>query len=405
MHVLGLVTEYNPFHNGHLHHLQASKALTAADMTIAVMSGHFLQRGLPALTDKWTRAQMAVQAGVDLVVELPAIYACGSAEHFAGGSVALLHGLGAQSLCFGSEEGDISTLLAAAKILAEEPPAFKEALRSFLDQGLSFPDARNRALQSVGMSGESLMKLPNNILGLEYCKAILVQDIPLIPHTISRIGADYHSTEISGAICSATAIRKLLIESDAAPDFRAVMPAEAAVLMDSALTAGNIASEEHLILLIRYLLWTTTSEKGLAIADCDHGLWNRMTLAAKTALTYNDLIQKIKTRRYTLTRIQRVLAALLMDLRSDTRDRLGLPRYARVLGTSAAGRDYLKEYKKRGPLPVINNLSRFHSDDPLLTEMLAYDILATDLFSLALENPALRVSGKDYLVKSPYIGT
>lgn len=405
MHILGLVTEYNPFHNGHRHHLQASKTLTGADMTIAVMSGHFLQRGLPALTDKWTRAQMAVACGVDLVVELPALYACASAEHFAAGSVSLLHALGAQSLCFGSEDGAIGPLMAAARILAEEPPAFKEALRIHLDQGLSFPDAREKALQSVHISGAPLMNLPNNILGLEYCKAILLQNIPLIPHTILRIGTGYHSTEISGDICSATAIRKLIVDGSPSPSFETVMPAEAAALMHTARNTGNIASEERLFLLLQYLLRTVPEATGLDIADCDHGLWNRMTLAARTARDFEDLIRKIKTRRYTRTRIQRVLAALLLNIRTDTRERLGLPRYARVLGTTEAGRSYLKQYKKQGSLPVINNLSRFHTEDPLLSEMLAFDILATDLFSLALENPELRMSGKDHLVKSPYIGT
>lgn len=404
MRILGLITEYNPFHNGHLHHLESAKALTGADLTIAVMSGHFLQRGLPALTDKWTRAEMAVSAGVDLVVELPVIYASASAEHFAGAGVALIHALGATDLCFGSEDGEIGPLLAMAKILVEEPPAFKEALRFHLDEGLSFPEAREYALQAVRFSEPSLMNLPNNILGLEYCKAILSQGIPMIPHTITRIGTGYHSTEVAGNICSATAIRKMISTDERPAAFAAVMPSEAAALMNAARQAGNIAFADRLFQIFQYLLRTVPAVRGLKIADCDHGLWNRMTEAAQTAVSYSDLIRRIKTRRYTLTRIQRVLTALLLDIRSDTRERLGPPRYVRILGTSPTGREYLKKYKKHGELPLINNLSRFHTQDPLLTEMLAYDILATDLFSLALENPELRTLGKDHLMKRPYIG-
>lgn len=404
MKILGLVTEYNPFHNGHLHHLQASKALTGADLTIAVMSGHFLQRGLPALTDKWTRAEMAIRCGVDLVVELPVIHACASAEYFASASVALLNALGADSLCFGSEGGAIGPFLSTARILAEEPPAFKDALRIHLDKGLSFPDAREKALQAVRISDGSLMRLPNNILGLEYCKAILTQGINMEPCTITRIGTGYHSKEIAGRICSATAIRNMIDSSADVPEFQPVMPENAASLMSSAYQAGNTTSENRLFLILKFLLRTLPTEKGLELADSEHGLWHRMTLAAKTALNYEDLIRKIKTRRYTQTRIQRVLTALLLDIRYETRERLGYPRYVRVLGTSGAGRSHLRAYKKHGSLPVINNLSRFQSDDSLLSEMLDYDILATDMFSLALKNPALRVSGKDHLVKSPYIG-
>lgn len=404
MRILGLVTEYNPFHNGHLHHLQASMEKTDAVLTIAVMSGHFLQRGLPALTDKWTRAKMAIRCGVDLVIELPALYACASAEHFASGSVALLHGLGAECLCFGSEDGDIGPLQKAAEVLATEPPAFKEALRNGLDKGLSFPEARDIALQAVLPNGGPHLNRPNTILGLEYCKAIQTQGIAMTPYTIPRIGTGYHSTDRVGGICSATAIRAMLRDTSAVPDFHAVMPPTAAAQMEAARHTGNTGSEDRLLPMLRYLLRSTPPEQGLMTADCEHGLWNRLTEAAHTAQSFEELIQHAKTRRYTLTRIQRVLMALLLGIRADTRKRLGPPRYARVLGASAAGRRYLRSYTRQEKLPVITNLSRFHTDDPLLKEMLAFDVLATDLFSLTLEAPELRTYGKDYLIRKPYMG-
>ncbi len=404
MKVLGLITEYNPFHNGHLHHLKESKALTGIDLTIAVMSGHFLQRGAPSLTDKWTRAEMAVRSGVDLVVELPAIYACSSAEFFASAGVSLLHSMGVTDICFGSEDGNITPMMTSARILAKEPSDFKEALRSGLDKGLSFPEAREMALSAVLLSGGVEMDTPNNILGVEYCKAILTQNIPMTPHTIKRIGTGYHSTDIAGEICSATAIRQIVRESTETPDFHIVMPKEAAPLMDAAYMSGNITSEGDLFPILRYLLRAQPSYVAPDIADCDHGLLNRLIEASKTAHSFDELVQKAKTRRYTLTRIQRVLMSLLLGIRKDTRERLGAPRYIRVLGTSGAGREYLKTQKKALQLPVINNLARFSTEDDLLKEMLAYDILATDLFAMTLENPELRIQGKDYKIKSPFLG-
>lgn len=404
MKILGLITEYNPFHNGHLHHLKESKALTGADLTIAVMSGHFLQRGALALTDKWTRAEMAVRCGIDLVVELPAIYACSSAEFFSSAGVSLLHAMGATELCFGSEDGAIAPLITTARILAEEPPAFKDALRVHLDRGLSFPDARKKALSAVLSSADAGMDQPNAILGIEYCKAILMQGIPMTPHTIQRVNAGYHSTDITGEICSATAIRQLIRNAAAVPSFHSVMPSEAATLMDAACRSGNIASENELFPILRYLLRMLPSDQEPDIADCEHGLLNRMIEASQTADTFDELVQKTKTRRYTLTRIQRVLMALLLGIRKDTRERLGAPRYIRVLGTSGTGRSYLKSHKKMIQLPVINNLARFKSDDDRLKEMLAYDILSTDLFSMTLENHELRTQGKDYKVRCPFLG-
>lgn len=402
MNILGLVTEYNPFHNGHLYHLRTAREMTDADLTIAVMSGHFLQRGLPALTDKWTRAEMAVRSGVDLVVELPVLYACSSAEAFAAGSVALLDALGATDICFGSESGRLEPIQAAAQILAEEPPPFREALRLALDQGVSFPEAREAALKACLDDGDPVLKAPNNILGVEYCKALIKQNSVVRPWTLTRIGTGYHSTAVNQGICSATAIRSMVRGTDATP-LSTVMPPEAAALMNDAIHQGKICSEERLYPVIRYLLLTTAESEGLSLADNEHGLWNRLTQAARSAPSLEALLNQGKTRHYARTRLQRVLAALLLGIRQDTRQRLGFPRYARILGASPAGRSYLKAYGKSGPLPVITNLSRFRHEDPLLQEMLRFDLLATDLFAMGLESPELRTAGRDYLIPSPFM--
>lgn len=247
--------------------------------------------------------------------------------------------------------------------------------------------------------------LPNNILGIEYCRAIATQGLAMEPLTIPRIGAGYHSTEITGAICSATAIRRLVTEASAPPDFAAVMPPAAAPLMAAAWARGAVSHEDRWLPLLRYRLLTTPEEEAMSLSDCDPGLWHRLRAAAEGAETYRDLTARAKTRRYTLTRIQRVLAALLLNIDAEARSRLGLPRYARVLGSSPAGRSYLRNLSKHCPVPLINNLARFTDRDPLLREMLAFDLLATDLFGMTLKNSALGRFGQDYRVPGPYIGS
>ena len=217
MKVVGIVAEYNPFHYGHLYHLQSSRSLTEADCVVVVMSGNYTQRGEPAVVSKWARAEMALLSGADLVIELPVAYAMGSAEYFAYGAVRLLDSLGVvDAMCFGSESGDIEDLQAIASILADEPEEYKDLLKNHLSDGHSFPSARQKALSGYlrGRHGKAdltrLLKSSNNILGIEYLKALLRLDSKIKPVTISRIGSDYNSTELSGKFSSATSIRNIL---------------------------------------------------------------------------------------------------------------------------------------------------------------------------------------------------
>jgi len=226
MKALGLIVEYNPFHNGHLYHLQQSRAVTGCEYVICVMSGNFIQRGEPALVNKWARARMALLSGVDLVLELPAVYAVSSAEFFAYGAVKILDSLGiVDSICFGSESGRIEDLDFIAGIVSEEPEPYKLFLKENLDKGLSFPAAREAALKSYLASGpkscddiRSLLNSSNNILGIEYLKALKRLKSRIKPHTIRRISNSYHTGELTGAISSATAIRKNIFDSVSLPE-------------------------------------------------------------------------------------------------------------------------------------------------------------------------------------------
>ena len=225
MNILGLVVEYNPFHNGHLYHLLKSKEITKATHTVAIMSGNFLQRGEPALFDKYTRARAAVENGVDLVIELPTLFACQSAEIFSHGAIATLNSLNCiNSICFGSEVGNIDILYTISKILVNEPNEFKISLKKYLNDGMLFPTARSNALfdyinenNLVDISRDELLSIlnsSNNILGIEYIKSLLKLKSNIKPYTITRINSEYNSESIDSSICSATAIRKALKNTD-----------------------------------------------------------------------------------------------------------------------------------------------------------------------------------------------
>ena len=212
--ILGIVSEYNPFHNGHVHHLQISKQLTNTDFTVAVMSGNFVQRGDTAIVDKWTRAEMALKSGIDLVIELPTVYALSSAENFADGAVKILNSLGVVDfISFGSEIGEITPLLEVANVLYKEPKEFSSLITNQLRSGLSYPKAREIALsQFFGSSQKysSIVSNPNNILGVEYLKSLKRHKSHIRPLTIKRDYADYNSTQEKSGIASATAIRTMI---------------------------------------------------------------------------------------------------------------------------------------------------------------------------------------------------
>ena len=217
MNICGIVAEYNPFHNGHVYHIEETKKITECDGIVAIMSGNFIQRGVPALFDKWTRTKMALKNGVDLVIELPSYYATSSAEYFAQGSVALLDGLGVvKNISFGSNTTDIDALKRIANVLYLEPENYKKLLQSELKRGVSYPIARSNALKNF-LKKEydakyiaDILLDSNNILGIEYLKALLYSNSQIKPVVVERKGSTYNSTEVIDNICSATAIRELL---------------------------------------------------------------------------------------------------------------------------------------------------------------------------------------------------
>ena len=359
MKIVGIVAEYNPFHYGHLYHLQSSRRLTEADCVVVVMSGNFTQRGEPAVVAKWARAEMALLSGADLVIELPVAYAMGSAEYFAYGAVRLLDSLGAvDSMCFGSESGNIEVLLEIASILVEEPEEYKLLLKNHLSGGISFPAARQKALSGYlrDKYGKDrltrFLKSSNDILGVEYLKALLRLGSKIKPVTICRVGSGYNSTEITGTFSSATSIRKVLKTSNwryAKKLIESAMPNESLSVLEREIELGRgpVFPTDFGASIISTIRRASVDDlRNLPYMEA--GLENRIRLAAEKTGTYDELVTGISTRRYTGTRIQRILFSLLIGL--DNRkfeyfNSLRGPAYIRILGFNRTGRRLLSSIR------------------------------------------------------------
>ena len=417
MKVLGIVAEYNPFHNGHLYHLRTSKALIGADCVVAVMSGNFTQRGEPAVFDKWARTQMALLCGVDLVIELPAPYAMGSAEYFAYGAVKLLDSLGAVSvLSFGSESGQLESLKQIASIILEEPQYYKAALKEYLCVGNSFPAARQKALSAylkARQEKDSLsdaLNSPNNILAVEYLKALMRLDSKITPQTISRIGNDYRSAELTGEISSATSIRELLATTDWNTAKELLTPSMPLSCLDiieheMELGRGPVFPSDFASTILSKLRSMSVDEIS-ALPYMEEGLENRIRVAAEKAGTYDELLDQICTRRYPITRIQRILFSLLIGLTNDSFEAFngaGGPAYIRILGFNNTGRSLLSAIKGETKLPVITKTADFkNSALANVPEMLSLEARATDQYVLACKSPSMRISGSEFTRTSIY---
>ena len=405
MQTIGIVAEYNPFHYGHQYHIEQSKLqCPEADGIIAVMSGNFTQRGEPAIFDKWTRTKAALQGGADLVLELPTAFATRSAGYFARGAVLTLAATGIVShLSCGVEntpQQDMAyTLQQIAALLADEPEPYREALQHSIGEGMAYPQARQKALQELHISGAELLDTPNNILALEYLQNIVSDNLPITPLLIPRAG-NYHAEHIptdAKQFASATAIRKLILEDNRTwqnqmPDLCAQTLSEH---LSKAYPPMHIDDFLHPLL---FLLRRTTPSELQAMAEMTEGLENRILEAAHRDIhSVNDLCIAIKSKRYTYTRIQRTLLHILLNFTEQYA--ANEPAYIRVLGFNATGQKLLKEMKKKAQLPVLIRPARQKNE---LSEqgrkLLDLDVRATNLYYTGYQNPALRKTGLDYTI-------
>lgn len=371
MRTVGLIVEYNPFHNGHLYHLQQSKKITGAEGVVAVMSGHFLQRGEPALADKWARAEMALSAGCDLVLELPVAYSVQPAQWFAYGAVAVLHATGVvDALCFGSESGNLAALEQAASALADEPQAMAEGLHARLKEGMPYPAAYTAAAQALlsarGMAEHAYsLEQPNHTLGLHYLIALKQLGSGIAAYTIRREKSQYAQADITDtAIASATALRKQLSASGSLDAIAPYVPSATLDILRRELAAGRAPIDWEAFARPLFHELLRADESTLAqSAEVTEGLEYRIGRAARELREWRveALLEKLKTKRYTRTKLQRTLTRILLGHAKAqlTPEKLAEGvSYIRVLGFTERGRELLRDMRKRAAVPVVDSAAR-----------------------------------------------
>lgn len=338
MKTVGIICEYNPFHLGHRKQLRWVRQTVGEDCAIVcLMSGNYVQRGHPAIADKSVRARAAVECGADLVLELPVNVSLSSAEGFAAGSVRILSPF-CDCLCFGAETADASALMTMARTLLSE--AFRAALRQQLDQGLSFPSARAKAVEAMGLDA-SLLDTPNNILAVEYCKAILSRESEMELLPMQRLGS-YHDTAADPENPSATAVRRLMLEGR---EWGCLLVEAVRDLFSDAPLHAMAAGERAVLAKLRSM----TEAEFSRIPYGSEGLWRKLMHAVREQATLEEILTAVKSKRYTRTRLDRMVMCAFLGL---TEQDMSAPApYVRVLGFSQKGREVLKKARTTGDFP------------------------------------------------------
>lgn len=382
MNITAIICEYNPLHQGHLYHLETARKETNADFIISIMSGNFLQRGTPAILDKYARAEAALRSGADLVLELPVAYASASAEYFALGAVSLANALGnVTHLSFGSEYGQADKFMDAARLLLTEPEEMKLPLKEALKNGLSYPAARAYAVKVSHPEFSDILEDPNNILGVEYCKALQKLGSKILPHTVKRHGQHYHSNDAGCGFASATGIRTLLSEDPQVS--RSILQAQLAPASYEQLKdrlGKPLLTEDAFSDLLQYKLITENRVNLTSYFGVTTELSNRIYKYLNSFECFSSFAELLKTKNMTRTAINRALLHILLDIKTSDVQSLtkrGCVDYIRVLGFRKEAAKLLKSYSKLPEIPLITNLS----DAPVLCET---DILADRIYQMCI---------------------
>ncbi len=390
MNIAGITAEYNPFHTGHAYQISALKAQLGPDTSVvAVMSGSWVQQGRPAVTDKWTRARMALNGGADLILELPTVWAAASAESFARGAVELLCRCGViDTLCFGSETGELAPLLAAAECLDSQD--YPEQLRKALEGGASFAAARQAAVEAlIGPAGAALAS-PNNNLGVEYLRALRSLHSNIKPVTIRREGAAHNSLDRTGeGFRSATQLRQHLARGEWEA-VRPYVPAGNLDILQSAPLADPRLGERAVLACLRKM--TAEDWAKLPDAGAGEGLPQRLERAGRQCRSLDDFVTLAKTRRYAMARLRRM--ALWAFLGLTAADVPAEPPYLRVLGFNARGREVLKQMKTTAQLPILTKPAHARELDGPGRRLFELEAQCTDLYGLFL--PQLPPPGQEW---------
>ena len=393
--VLGIVCEYNPFHNGHLYHIIQSKKITGADYTIAIMTGNFAQRGDVSIVDKWAKTEMALLGGVDLVIELPVLYSISSAENFADGAIKILNSLKiVDNIAFGSETKDINLLDRIAEVLCNEPKEYRTLLSHELSKGISYPKARENALMMYLNDVRrfaNVMSSPNNILGIEYLKALRKSKSNILPVCIPRVGAGHNDTTYSKNIASATAIRNLVAANQYNTlDFKRLVPISTYSILTENIKKGHVVNsltnyEKEILYAFRKM----SIEEIANLPDVSEGLEYKLKNAANSCNSLVEFFNIVSSKRYAKTRISRILVYGLLGItKKDIALSKSTTPYVRVLGFNENGRRLLSMIASANPkLPLITSVKKFEESNKNknLQTMLEKDIWATDVYTLGYE--------------------
>lgn len=363
MKVVGIVAEYNPFHNGHKYQLDKVKKETGADYIIVAMSGNFLQRGVPALCDKFTRTEMALKCGADLVIEIPTLWATASAEYYAHAGVSLLASTGVVThIAFGTETDDLDALLQVSSILKEEPDVYRAVLSNSIRSGNSFPVARKNALitslpQFTEEKLADILDNPNNILALEYLKAMPNSIQPIL---IKREGAGYHDTEIDTTLPSASAIREAVFGNADMDAIANAMPNESFILLKNAYAHNQLLTTNDFSDSLGYCLLSQAPLGFAAYADCNQDFSNKIKNALNDFVFFEDFIDNLKTKDMTYTRVNRCLLHILLNIKQSdyTIGRaIGFAAYLRILGFKNISSSLLSKMKRNATAPIISKVA------------------------------------------------
>ncbi len=397
--VVGIIAEYNPFHNGHAYHIQKTKEQTGADFVVAVITGNFTQRGNTSVINKWEKAKMAINGGVDLVIELPTIYSISSAENFSSGAIKILNKIGiVDSISFGMEADDISSLNNIANVLLSEPQEYTSLLKAELQKGSSYPKAREIALMMYLNDIKrysNILNGSNNILAIEYLKALKKQRSNLIPIGVKREKVYYNSTKIIDEYASATGIRSLLLRNQL-EEIRKVVPSTTLSIL-----LNNIREGTYVLDLtaygaeILYKLRTMSIQEIANLPDVSEGLENLIKDVSNKTNNLIDLINGIKSKRYTQTRIQRILLyALLGITKKDMEYSKKIVPYVRILGCSENGKILLSQINNKAK--IITSLKKFEktNKNKKIARMLEIDKKATNIYTLGYKRNS--VANLDY---------
>ncbi|MFQ9608619.1 MAG: nucleotidyltransferase [Lachnospira sp.] len=395
MKAVGLVTEYNPFHNGHLYHLNKAMELTGADISVAVMSGDFVQRGEPAVLDKYTRTSMALNSGVNLVIELPVNYAVSSAESFAAGALKVLDYIKADSIAFGSESGDIERLSKLAHILCDNEDTLYKEISKYTANGISYAAARQKVVEKLtDKDTAAMLTSSNNILAVEYLKAIIKNNYAIKPYTVQRQGDSYNDTDIRSEYASATALRENL----KADNISGYIPVKAGLILSS--NTNYIYPDditETLFTRLLDILFASNYDKNVFIEnvmqypDVSKEIAGRLYKSAMDMITrtvsqrseskdnwafsFGSLCEHIKTKEVPLSRIKRALVRITLGLDKKHMEKYSNAPYIRVLGFDKKGQEYLSYIRKTVEVPLITKTADYK-------EMLLDDIHVANIYNM-----------------------